>query len=162
MAQDTFIPSGAALTALPTLGREKEMQMDSLTVAAPATLAQETNPWEAQAARFDEAAHRLKLDDGIWKVSCAIRRGRSSYTSRYRWTMGVIEVFTGYRVQHSVARGPGKGGIRYAPDVSLDEVRALASWMTWKCAVVNIPFGGAKGGVICDPKSMLSRASWSG
>ena len=67
---------------------------------------------------------------------------------------GSIEVFTGYRVQHSIARGPGKGGIRYAPDVSLDEVRALASWMTWKCAVVNIPFGGAKGGVICDPKNM--------
>jgi glutamate dehydrogenase (NAD(P)+) len=67
---------------------------------------------------------------------------------------GSIEVFTGYRVQHSQARGPGKGGIRYAPDVTLDEVRALASWMTWKCAVVNIPFGGAKGGVICDPKKM--------
>ena len=67
---------------------------------------------------------------------------------------GSIEVFTGYRVQHSIARGPAKGGIRYAPDVTLDEVRALASWMTWKCAVVNIPFGGAKGGVICDPKKM--------
>ena len=67
---------------------------------------------------------------------------------------GSIEVFTGYRVQHSVARGPAKGGIRFAPEVSLDEVRALASWMTWKCAVVNIPFGGAKGGVICDPKTM--------
>ena len=64
---------------------------------------------------------------------------------------GRIEVFTGYRVQHSVARGPAKGGIRFAPDVTLDEVRALASWMTWKCAVVNIPFGGGKGGVICDP-----------
>ncbi len=70
---------------------------------------------------------------------------------------GRLEVFTGYRVQHSIARGPGKGGIRFAPDVTLDEVRALASWMTWKCAVVNIPFGGAKGGVICDPH-MLSDA----
>jgi glutamate dehydrogenase (NAD(P)+) len=67
---------------------------------------------------------------------------------------GKIEVFTGFRVQHSIARGPAKGGIRYAPDVTLDEVRALASWMTWKCAVVNIPFGGAKGGVILDPKKL--------
>src|SRR5207253_10169064 len=69
---------------------------------------------------------------------------------------GRLEVFTGYRVQHSIARGPAKGGIRYAPDVSLDEVRALAAWMTWKCAVTNIPFGGSKGGVICDP-TILSR-----
>ena len=70
---------------------------------------------------------------------------------------GRLQVFTGYRVQHSLVRGPGKGGIRYAPDVSLDEVRALASWMTWKCAVVNIPFGGAKGGIICDPTKMSMR-----
>jgi glutamate dehydrogenase (NAD(P)+) len=153
MAQDTFIPSGAALTALPTLGREKEMQMDSLTVAAPATMEQETNPWEAQASRFDEAARRLKLDDGIWKI---LRYPAREIIVHIPVQMddGRIEVFTGYRVQHSNARGPGKGGIRYAPDVSLDEVRALASWMTWKCAVVNIPFGGAKGGVICDPKTM--------
>ena len=69
---------------------------------------------------------------------------------------GRLEVFTGYRVQHSIARGPAKGGIRFAPDVTLDEVRALASWMTWKCAVVNIPFGGGKGGVICDPNDPVA------
>jgi glutamate dehydrogenase (NAD(P)+) len=67
---------------------------------------------------------------------------------------GRIQVFEGYRVQHNFARGPAKGGIRYAPDVNLDEVRALAAWMTWKCAVVNVPFGGAKGGIICDPQQM--------
>ena len=67
---------------------------------------------------------------------------------------GQIKVFTGYRVQHNVARGPAKGGIRYHPNVTLDEVKALATWMTWKTAAVNIPFGGGKGGVICDPKRM--------
>src|SRR6201985_2420219 len=114
---------------------------------------QEFNPWEAQAARFDLAAEKLKLDPGIWKV---LRSSSREVTVHIPVLMddGRIEVFTGYRVQHSVARGPAKGGIRYAPDVSLDEGRALASWMTWKCAVVNIPFGGAKGGVICDPKNM--------
>ncbi|WP_263383920.1 Glu/Leu/Phe/Val family dehydrogenase [Granulicella arctica] len=114
---------------------------------------QETNPWEAQAARFDFAARKLNLDPGIWKV---LRYPARELIVHIPVGMddGTIEVFTGYRVQHSVARGPAKGGIRYSPDVSLDEVRALASWMTWKCAVVNIPFGGAKGGVICDPKKM--------
>ena len=85
---------------------------------------------------------------------CATPLGKSSCTFPVMMDNGTIEVFTGFRVQHSIARGPGKGGIRYSPDVTLDEVRALASWMTWKCAVVNIPFGGAKGGVICDPKKM--------
>jgi glutamate dehydrogenase (NAD(P)+) len=110
-------------------------------------------PWEAQAARFDEAARRLNLDDGIWKL---LRYPSREIIVHIPVGMddGSLEVFTGYRVQHSISRGPCKGGIRYAPDVSLDEVRALASWMTWKCAVVNIPFGGAKGGVICDPKKM--------
>jgi glutamate dehydrogenase (NAD(P)+) len=140
-----------------TLTDKKETNMSvlssSLPLAQEMTLEQEKNPWEAQAARFDLAAKKLNLDRGIWKVL--------RYPSReiivhipVQMDDGSIEVFTGYRVQHSNARGPGKGGIRYAPDVSLDEVRALASWMTWKCAVVNIPFGGAKGGVICDPKNM--------
>src|ERR1700757_4884507 len=117
------------------------------------TLEQETNPWEAQAARFDFAASRLNLDPGIWKV---LRYPSREIIVHIPVGMddGRIEVFTGYRVQHSIARGPAKGGIRYSPDVTLDEVRALASWMTWKCAVVNIPFGGGKGGVICDPKKM--------
>jgi glutamate dehydrogenase (NAD(P)+) len=117
------------------------------------TMEKETNPWESQSARFDLAAQKLNLDEGIWKVL--------RYPSRelivhipVMMDNGKLEVFTGFRVQHSIARGPSKGGIRYAPDVTLDEVRALASWMTWKCAVVNIPFGGAKGGVICDPHKM--------
>jgi glutamate dehydrogenase (NAD(P)+) len=113
-------------------------------------LEQETNPWTAAAARFDEAAKRLKLDDGIRKI---LKTPTKEITVNIPIALddGRIEVFTGHRVQHSVARGPAKGGIRFAPDVTLDEVRALAAWMTWKCAVVNIPFGGAKGGVICDP-----------
>jgi glutamate dehydrogenase (NAD(P)+) len=117
------------------------------------SLEQEINPWEAQAARFDFAARRLNLDEGIWKV---LRFPAREVIVHIPVMMdnGSIDVFTGFRVQHSIARGPGKGGIRYSPDVTLDEVRALASWMTWKCAVVNIPFGGAKGGVICDPKKM--------
>src|SRR6201984_2083935 len=114
------------------------------------TLEQEINPWEAQAARFDFAAQKLNLDDGLWKV---LRFPARELIVHFPVSMddGSIEVFTGYRGQHSIARGPAKGGIRYAADVTLDEVRALASWMTWKCAVTNVPFGGGKGGIICDP-----------
>jgi len=117
------------------------------------SLDKEFNPWEAQAARFDTAAQKLNLDEGLFRV---LRYPNREIIVHIPVLMdnGRIEVFTGYRVQHSMARGPAKGGIRYAPDVTLDEVRALASWMTWKCAVVNIPFGGAKGGIICDPKKM--------
>ncbi len=113
----------------------------------------ELNPWEEQAARFDLAARKLNLEEGLWKV---LRYPNREIILHIPVAMdnGTLEVFTGYRVQHSIARGPSKGGIRYAPDVTLDEVRALASWMTWKCAVVNIPFGGAKGGIICDPHKM--------
>ncbi|MDP9268462.1 MAG: Glu/Leu/Phe/Val dehydrogenase [Acidobacteriota bacterium] len=117
------------------------------------SMEQEINPWESQAARFDLAAQKLNLDEGLWKI---LRYPTREIIVHIPVQMddGRIEVFTGFRVQHSIARGPSKGGIRYAPDVTLDEVRALASWMTWKCAVVNIPFGGAKGGVICDPKKL--------
>jgi glutamate dehydrogenase (NAD(P)+) len=120
------------------------------TLPAPISLENEKNPWIAAETRFDEAALRLKLDDGMRKV---LRSAAKELTVHIPVLLddGRIEVFTGYRVQHSLARGPAKGGIRFAPDVTLDEVRALASWMTWKCAVVNIPFGGGKGGVICDP-----------
>jgi len=122
------------------------------TYAAPVSISYENekNPWLAAAARFDEAAKRLKLDDGMCKVLRSPAREITVHIP-VQLDDGRLEVFTGYRVQHSVARGPAKGGIRFAPDVTLDEVRALASWMTWKCAVVNIPFGGGKGGVIVDP-----------
>jgi glutamate dehydrogenase (NAD(P)+) len=122
-------------------------------MATAHTLEQESNPWEQQAARFNLAAEKLKLDEGLWRV---LRQPNREIIVHIPVAMdnGQLEVFTGYRVQHSIARGPAKGGVRYAPDVTLDEVRALASWMTWKCAVVNIPFGGAKGGIICDPKNM--------
>ncbi|HEY1732545.1 MAG TPA: Glu/Leu/Phe/Val dehydrogenase [Terriglobales bacterium] len=117
------------------------------------SLEQESNPWEQQAARFNLAAEKLQLDEGLWRV---LRQPNREIIVHIPVNMdnGQLEVFTGYRVQHSIARGPAKGGVRYSPDVTLDEIRALASWMTWKCAVVNIPFGGAKGGVICDPKNM--------
>ena len=117
------------------------------------SLDQEINPWEAQNARFDFAARKLNLDEGLWKV---LRSPSREIIVHFPVTLdnGTIDMFTGFRVQHNIARGPCKGGIRYAPDVTLDEVRALASWMTWKCAVVNIPFGGAKGGIICDPRTM--------
>ena len=125
-----------------------------MTMAVPAmTLDREINPWEAQSARFEFAARKLNLEENLWRVLSTPSR---EIIVHFPVTMdnGKIEMFTGFRVQHNIARGPGKGGIRYAPNVTLDEIRALAGWMTWKCAVVNIPFGGAKGGVICDPKKM--------
>jgi glutamate dehydrogenase (NAD(P)+) len=123
----------------------------TLTAPVSISLENERNPWLAAEARFEEAAKRLKLDDGMRKVLGTPARELTVHIP-VQLDDGRLEVFTGYRVQHSIARGPAKGGIRFAPDVTLDEVRALASWMTWKCAVVNIPFGGGKGGVICDPR----------
>ena len=113
----------------------------------------EENPFESMMERFDRAAQLLNLDPDLYAVMRVPNRELKVYIP-VRMDSGRIEVFEGYRVQHNFARGPAKGGIRYAPDVSLDEVRALAAWMTWKCAVVNVPFGGGKGGVVCDPMQM--------
>jgi glutamate dehydrogenase (NAD(P)+) len=121
----------------------------------PTQVLGEENPFEAMHARFDLAAQKLGLDPGLYRILRTPDRELTVAIPVYM-DDGTLQVFTGYRVQHSTARGPAKGGIRYASNVSLDEVRALAAWMTWKCAVVNVPFGGGKGGVICDP-SRLSR-----
>ena len=114
---------------------------------------QAPNIWSVAQQQFDAAADKLDLDDGLRRV---LRVPKRELTVNFPVTMddGRVEVFTGYRVQHNVSRGPAKGGIRYHQDVSLDEVRALSMWMTWKCATVNIPFGGGKGGVIVDPKQL--------
>jgi glutamate dehydrogenase (NAD(P)+) len=113
----------------------------------------EKNPFEAMSERFDRAAKLLGLDEDLYAVLRVPSRELKVYIP-VRMDSGHIKVFEGFRVQHNFARGPAKGGIRYAPDVTLDEVKALAAWMTWKCAVVNVPFGGGKGGVICNPQQM--------
>jgi glutamate dehydrogenase (NAD(P)+) len=114
------------------------------------------NIWAVAQQQFDEAAAKLDLDDGLRRV---LRVPKRELTVNFPVTMDDrhVEVFTGFRVQHNLARGPAKGGIRYHQDVTLDEVRALAMWMTWKCACVNIPYGGGKGGVIVDPKQLSQR-----
>jgi glutamate dehydrogenase (NAD(P)+) len=116
-------------------------------------VAAQINPWEVAQRQFDLAADRLNLDPGLRRV---LREPRRELTVNFPVKMddGNVQVFTGYRVQHNLGRGPAKGGIRYHQDVTLDEVKALAMWMTWKCAVVAIPYGGGKGGVIVDPKKL--------
>ena len=110
----------------------------------------------AMLQEFDGAARILSLEPGIWKILTHPKR-QMIVSCPVQMDSGQIEVFTGYRVQYNIALGPAKGGIRYHPDVSLDEVTALAAWMTWKCAVAHIPFGGGKGGVACDPTRMSRR-----
>jgi len=114
------------------------------------------NPWHNAQRQFDEAAELLGLEHGLREV---LREVRREYTVRFPVKMdsGDVRMFEGYRVQHNLTRGPAKGGIRYHPQVSLDEVKALAMWMTWKCAVANLPYGGAKGGVIVDPRQLSHR-----
>ena len=113
----------------------------------------ESNPWRTAQHQFDEAAGILKLDPGLRKI---LREVQREFTCHFPVQMDdkTVRNFTGFRIQHNINRGPAKGGLRFHPDVSLDEVKALAMWMTWKCAVVNIPYGGAKGGVIVDPYSL--------
>jgi len=133
-----------------------------MPVEAPIAAQDELNVYESAEARFEIAAQKLGLEQGIYRYMRYPEREITVYIP-VALDNGLIEVYTGYRVLHSTVRGPGKGGIRFSPEVSLDEVRALAAWMTWKCAVVDIPFGGAKGGVICDPaklsKSELERVT---
>jgi glutamate dehydrogenase (NAD(P)+) len=119
--------------------------------AAPAI-----NAWEVAQQQFDLAAERLNLDPGLRAV---LREPRRALTVHFPVHMddGTVKVFTGFRVQHNLGRGPAKGGIRYHQDVSIDEVKALAMWMTWKCAVVGIPYGGGKGGVVVDPKKLSKK-----
>jgi len=114
------------------------------------TFLSEENPFEAMMSRFDFAAQKLRLDPGLYKVLRSPEKQIIVSVPIVR-DNGEVEVYTGYRVLYNTSRGPAKGGIRFDTNVTLDEVKALAAWMTWKCAVVNIPFGGSKGGVICDP-----------
>src|SRR4030088_1036790 len=109
------------------------------------------SPYTVAVAQFDEAAERLGLSQAL-RAILRLPKRELIVNFPVRMDNGDVEMFTGYRVQHNINRGPAKGGIRFSPEVSLDEVRALAMWMTWKCAVVNIPFGGAKGGIIVNPK----------
>ncbi|HEX5438214.1 MAG TPA: Glu/Leu/Phe/Val dehydrogenase [Gemmatimonadaceae bacterium] len=113
----------------------------------------EDNPFEDMMSRFDRAAELLDLEPGLYKILRSAEK-QIIVSIPVQMDNGDIEVFTGFRVLHNTSRGPAKGGIRFDPNVNLDEVKALAAWMTWKCAVVNIPFGGAKGGVICDPLTL--------
>ena len=112
--------------------------------------------FDAMLQEFGAAAHLIGLDEGLWKVLTHPKR-QIIVSCPVKMDNGKVEVFTGYRVQYNIALGPAKGGIRYHPDVTLDEVKALAAWMTWKCAVAGVPFGGGKGGVVCDPTKMSMR-----
>src|SRR5947207_4022731 len=122
-------------------------------MATPQPVKEELNPFEIAKQQFDRAADYLDLEESLRNVLRSAKR-QLIVSIPVRMDGGETKVFEGYRVQHNIARGPAKGGIRFHPQVTLDEVKALASWMTWKCATVGIPYGGGKGGVICDTKSL--------
>lgn len=133
--------------------------MSTLSKTAPQPVAprmvprEDLNPFRIAQLQFDMAAEFLKMDQGLRQILRTPKRVLE-VSVPVKMDSGQVKVFVGFRVQHNVARGPAKGGIRYHPGVTLDEVKALAAWMTWKTATVNIPYGGAKGGIICDPKRM--------
>jgi glutamate dehydrogenase (NAD(P)+) len=135
------------------MSHDTSRSADSLVRPDKDTFLHEENPFEAMMSRFDRAAELLDLEPGLYKI---LRHPEKIITVSVPVLMdnGEVEVFTGHRVLYNTARGPGKGGVRFDLQVSLDEVTALAAWMAWKCAVVNLPFGGAKGGVVCDPSTM--------
>ena len=122
-------------------------------MVAREAIREELNPFEIAKQQFNKAADFLDLDDSTRQVLSNTKR-QLIVSIPVKMDGGDVQVFEGYRVQHNIARGPAKGGIRYHPNVTLDEVKALASWMTWKCATVGIPYGGGKGGVICNPKTL--------
>ncbi|MDW8396357.1 MAG: Glu/Leu/Phe/Val dehydrogenase [Anaerolineae bacterium] len=127
--------------------------IESPAVSSVANAPQRDSAYQTALTQFDRAAQILNLETGLYEILRAPRR-ELIVNFPVKMDNGEVRRFTGYRVHHNTARGPTKGGIRYAPHVDLDEVRALAMWMTWKCAIVNIPYGGAKGGVVVDPKQL--------
>ena len=135
-------------------------RLNTQRMASSNPVAEAPNIWAVAQAQFDGAAEQLALDPGLRRV---LRVPKRELTVNFPVTMddGHVEVFTGYRVQHNLSRGPAKGGIRYHQDVTLDEVRALAMWMTWKCACVNIQYGGGRAGSSSIPRSSPF-ASWRG
>src|SRR6516225_360345 len=134
--------------------RSVHMTAATIEVKNPPTV-ENLNAYDIALQQFNFAASKLKLDAGLAEILRHPKR-QLTVSVPIRMDDGSVKVFEGFRVQHNLARGPAKGGIRYHPNVTLDEVKALAMWMTWKCATVNIPYGGAKGGIICDPKKMSS------
>ncbi|HSP10410.1 MAG TPA: Glu/Leu/Phe/Val dehydrogenase [Candidatus Dormibacteraeota bacterium] len=123
------------------------------TLTAPASTVSVENPWHNAQRQFDQAADLIELDPGLRRVLREVKR-QLIVSFPVKMDDGSVRVFEGYRVQHNVTRGPAKGGIRYHQNVTLDEVKALAMWMTWKCAIAGLPFGGAKGGIVVDPKKL--------
>ncbi|HEX6575341.1 MAG TPA: Glu/Leu/Phe/Val dehydrogenase dimerization domain-containing protein, partial [Gemmatimonadaceae bacterium] len=137
------------------MGTDLRLPSDTIVRPDKDTFLNEENPFEAMMLRFDKAAELLDLEPGLYKV---LRHPEKQVIVSIPVLKdnGDVEVYTGYRVLYNTSRGPAKGGIRFDMQVTLEEVKALAAWMTWKCAVVNIPFGGAKGGVVCDPHEMTT------